>query len=536
MPLESKDLQQKLQEMISSTIHDWPTPQVERVSYQSAGVCLIFGPVERVSTALNSLPAGLKAITFSNQTPEPYDSRLNYVGEIVKIEGHLGTYRAQVMAAGLALDIGSLSINKNGLYDLILDLNDTPLLQQEVLPPGYEHFGHNSAQDIARILDKLALQTGTLYKPRYYFYNESICAHERQNITGCSRCLENCPAAAIQISNEHQIEINSYLCQGCGTCTQSCPGGALSYSYPDRKTMLLRSRQLLESFSLLSQEPANILFYEDSLKENNHLPALLQEIPANVLPFPVHSIAATGMEIWLTLLTSGAASVYLLHPAITTDTVNSSLLNEVQSAQTFLLSFGIEAERIKIINAIELQTLDSQKFQSLPIVNNNNDWTNDKRALLIQALEYLLVISGKKEITCSPNEKCGLGDLKLDKSRCTLCQSCVHLCPMSALSGDTSQLNFKQTACIQCGICVDSCPEHALKLNTVFHFDNGHASRVLFESKNRARCIHCGKAFAEQRLVDKSIELLEKLPSFQSKQVDLLHMCSDCRQQEAMKQ
>ncbi len=537
MPLDSEEQDEILHKMISNTIHDWPVPQVERVSYRSEGMCLIFGPTERVSIALSCLPPGLKSISFSPQIPESYNANQNYVGDIVKIEGYMGTYRAQITAGGENRDIGSLSSNKNRLFDLILDLNDSPLLPQEVFPLGYYHVANNNAQDIDRILGQMAQCIGTLYKPRYYNYNESICAHERQNMTGCSQCLDNCPAAAIQSTDDQLIQINSFLCQGCGSCTQVCPSGALSYTYPDRKTILQRLKQLIESFNLLSNEAPNILFYEDNLKQIDHLSGLLNELPNNILPFPLHSIASIGKDLWLALLASGAASLYLLRPSTASSTVHLSLSNEIQCAQDLLLSLGIEAERIQLIRSTELHKLEYKKFFHLPFSNMNiDDWPNDKRGFLLKALEQLLIVTKRDGLTCPQSTDSGLGSLKLDDTRCTLCQACVHLCPTSALSIDTSLLKFQQTACVQCGICVEGCPEQALKLDPVFFFDPASLPSVLFESKNRAECIHCGKSFADKRFVDKSITLVKNLPFFQAKQVDLLRMCSDCRQQEAMKQ
>ena len=127
----------------------------------------------------------------------------------------------------------------------------------------------------------------------------------------------------------------------------------------------------------------------------------------------------------------------------------------------------------------------------------------------------------------------GLGDLAAREDRCTLCGACARLCPVSALHIQaTHRLYFGATRCTQCGLCIDTCPEDALSTHDRFPLDD--ACRPIHERDQLAHCARCGEAFSTQRLVDKSIALLETLPSFEAGRADLLRMCPACRQLESV--
>ena len=58
------------------------------------------------------------------------------------------------------------------------------------------------------------------------------------------------------------------------------------------------------------------------------------------------------------------------------------------------------------------------------------------------------------------------GAVLVDRDACTLCLSCVSLCPSGALldNPDRPELRFVEDACLQCGLCANICPEDAITL------------------------------------------------------------------------
>ncbi|MGR3759041.1 4Fe-4S binding protein [Roseobacteraceae bacterium NS-SX3] len=125
------------------------------------------------------------------------------------------------------------------------------------------------------------------------------------------------------------------------------------------------------------------------------------------------------------------------------------------------------------------------------------------------------------------------GTVRLDTGACTLCQSCVWLCPADALllSEDGCELSFAESACIQCGLCAAVCPHRALRLEP--RMDLSPAARqphVLHEAEPH-ECICCNKPYVPlstlERLVTRFREGMldggtETLPR-------LFAMCDSCR-------
>lgn len=53
---------------------------------------------------------------------------------------------------------------------------------------------------------------------------------------------------------------------------------------------------------------------------------------------------------------------------------------------------------------------------------------------------------------------------KLDKEKCTGCESCVGDCPSEAISMVDDKAEIDEESCIDCGVCVDSCPAEAISM------------------------------------------------------------------------
>jgi len=53
---------------------------------------------------------------------------------------------------------------------------------------------------------------------------------------------------------------------------------------------------------------------------------------------------------------------------------------------------------------------------------------------------------------------------KVDKKKCTGCESCVAECPSEAISMADGKAAVDADACVECGACVDVCPVEAISL------------------------------------------------------------------------
>src|SRR5512133_752506 len=113
-------------------------------------------------------------------------------------------------------------------FDLVLDLRATPAFSQHALPQGYLRW---DGRELKTLLQLRSL-VGEFGKPRFFAYNPKLCAHSRNEKTGCTACIDVCSASAIESDrSRQQIKVNPNLCIGCGTCSTVCPTGAMGFAY-----------------------------------------------------------------------------------------------------------------------------------------------------------------------------------------------------------------------------------------------------------------------------------------------------------------
>ncbi|MHB8103605.1 MAG: 4Fe-4S binding protein [Methanosarcina sp.] len=46
--------------------------------------------------------------------------------------------------------------------------------------------------------------------------------------TGCGSCIDECPAAAISLSDDDIAVVDEKECLDCGACEDACPNGAIT--------------------------------------------------------------------------------------------------------------------------------------------------------------------------------------------------------------------------------------------------------------------------------------------------------------------
>ena len=523
--------------LMIQAVRDWPAPRGPTVRYHSRGSCLVFGPPERVEMALDLMPPELHCITFSSRLPVGGDPERCFVGQVARVRGHLGNFRARVVTPGGEwLDPGSLSPGGDGRFDMVLDLEDQPLLESEVKPYGYRHCPTTDPEVLEPAVRSLPQWLGEVHKPRFFHYHEALCVHDRQGVSGCQRCLEACPAGAIQ-PGESGIQVDPYLCQGCGTCTLVCPGGALEYAWPEPRVIHQRLQQLLEGYVSMAEGRPSILFYEDTADDPARLEELAGLLPERILPFPLPALAAIGADSWLLALAGGVQQVLLLiTPGIPTATLHH-LEAQVAATRRLLRTLEMDPDRLQLLHRHELKGLAPNLADTGMEVSGQPDATTlpeGKRARLLSAIGKLAT-HRQTGATFDDSIELGLGSLSVDGARCTLCQACINLCPVSALSLQDSALHYRPANCLQCGLCVQGCPEGAMRQVASFPLaalDSG--SLCLHRSAGQASCILCGTPFADRRMVERSIEILQGLPDFDARQIDLLRMCPRCRQEKSL--
>jgi ferredoxin len=125
------------------------------------------------------------------------------------------------------------------------------------------------------------------------------------------------------------------------------------------------------------------------------------------------------------------------------------------------------------------------------------------------------------------------GAVLVDTDACTLCLSCVSLCPSGALGDnpDLPQLRFQEDACLQCGLCANICPENAITLEPQFNLTETALQQVVLNEEEPFACVECGTLFGVKSTVEKIVEKLAGKHSMfaNSDTARMIQMCDGCR-------
>lgn len=443
-------------------------------------------------------------------------------------------------------------------FDLVMDLRADPKMRMSQTPQGYFAPGKDPLNQ-AFVANELLGLIGEFEKPKYFAYNEKVCAHGRNGKVGCNACIDVCSTGAISSlfkSGQGSVEVNPNLCMGCGACSTVCPSGAMRYNYPSVPHQGKEIKTLVNVFSAQrakskqSTAPSLLLHtlkagtqLMDALGRAAHLrPKQFEGLPAFMLPYGIEHIASTGLDLWLGALSYGFGEVVLLMSGDEDPAYRAAL--EVQSAlaNAILAAYGFDA-RIQLIcahSADDLQTVSTamgrlRQRGSLAAICTPATFglSNQKRETVEAVLEHfqkqaktLLPVSG----VVLPKSSF-LGGLAINKEACTLCMSCVGSCPEGALLDnlDEPKLSFIEKQCVQCGICVQTCPEQALTLIPRLLTVEQRKQKVELNETMPFHCISCGKVFGTLKMVDLMLAKLGAHGAFAGAAMDRLKMCSDCR-------
>jgi ferredoxin len=459
--------------------------------------------------------------------------------------------------------IGAISFDRvdrqrNAEFDLILDLRADPKMRMSQTPQGYFAPGKDPLEQ-ALLVNQLLDKVGEFEKPKYFSYNEKVCAHGRNGKVGCSACMDVCSTGAISSlfkGGQGSVEVNPNLCMGCGACATVCPSGAMRYNYPSVVHQGKELKALVTVYSAeakkLNQALAPSLLLHtlkagtqliDGLGRSAHvLPKQFEGLPSFVIPYGIEHIASTGLDLWLGALSYGFSEITLLLSSEEDPAYREALKTQADLANAILQAYGFDA-RIHLIEAHSVGDLQTVS-KAMSILRQRGSLAAlcppasfglslQKRETVEAVLEYL------QKHAKTPLPEAGvvlpksslLGGLTINKDACTLCMSCVSSCPEGALldNPDEPILSFIEKQCVQCGICAQTCPEHALVLNPRLLTVEQRKRKVVLNETQAFHCISCGKPFGTLKMVDLMLSKLGAHGAFSGSAMDRLKMCGDCR-------
>lgn len=519
------------------------------VAYRSHGLLLIIGAEPAALDAAAELIDKVNCVVLvpdAQATPNPgdklYEKKSVRDQEVPVIHaavnqlvGYLGDFSVTVSLSSQEVDLAKAMSLESG-FDIVLDLRRQPGMAHEVLPPGYfAPAGDDKA--FQRAMEEIPDLTGEFEKPRFIHYNPDICAHGERGVTGCTRCLEVCPADALTSLNE-RIHVETHLCQGMGSCATACPTGALRYGYPGPTDTINALRKMIARYRTETSVAPVVLFYssdyggealgESSVSWVDHL-----------LPWQVEEPGTVGMDVWLSCLAFGAGAVRILASEETPESVSTAVKREVGYTNAMAGALGLDPESVAVVADVaalmassdEVRSRGSKLFESGRAVATFGD-IDEKRVLIRLAMDQLVSIAAAVPEMVAMPAQAPFGEIRVDKDACTLCMSCVAVCPVGALSDgvDTPRLDFQEWNCVQCGMCERTCPENAISLHPRFVFDaRARIQKRTLNEEAPFRCIDCGKPFTTQSMIKRMEEKLSGHRMFQGDAINRLKKCEDCR-------
>jgi ferredoxin len=533
-----------------------PMPEVPLIELRSAGVVLVYGCDEHAIEAGTMLEEYLDVTVLiapprAGLTQRRNDyPQLNFpvaLGVIRSAKGHLGAFEMTVddfalpePASGDTLSFGPSRDGAKSKCDIILDLSGkVSLFSAGDLRDGYLRADPGDQAGVLGAVLKARDLIGTFDKPRYVTFTEQLCAHSRSKKSGCTRCLDLCPAGAIAPAGDH-VAIDPNICAGCGQCAAACPTGAASYTVPPSDALMRKLRTLLLSFGRAGGERAIVLVHDEP-HGAPLIDALMQStagLPAQVLPFAVNEITQVGLEAIAAAFLFGASAVrFLLRGRARHDV--SGLIGTLALAEPILAGLGFGLGRVAAIETDDPDILDTM-LRAIPAMEpvlrpaNFLPMAGDKQAVLRQVLRELHRLAPAPADVLALPERAPFGSVQVDAEGCTLCLACVSACPTGALSDNAEQpmLRFTEVACIQCGLCEATCPEKVISLTPQLNFRPETASARILKAEQPFCCIRCGKPFGVRSTIERvTAKLAGKHWMYKDapKRLELIKMCDDCR-------
>ncbi len=523
-------------------------PGAPSVTMRSGGTLLIYGRDERALDAARQLNGRLDVTVLLTKPGEVMPPRVSAVplfkGTIVAVKGHLGAfemvvddYAPSVPSARAALRFEAPRDGAATRCDLILDLTGgPPLVPAHGKRDGYFRPDPGNPAEVQKALFDLTDMVGEFEKPRYVDFRADLCAHSRSRKTGCTRCLEVCPASAIAPAGDH-VAIDPHLCGGCGGCASVCPTGAASYALPARDALFERLRVLLSTYrGAGGRDP--VLLLHDARYGEEMIAALARfgrGLPARVIPFALNEVGQVGFDFFAVAFAYGASQILLLvDPKRAED--RSGLSGELGLVQALTSGLGFGEKRLDVIDAADPDAVEQALWQletPTPPAPASFAAIGGKRALTLLALRHLHAVAPAPIEMLPLPSGAPFGRVVVDSEGCTLCLACVGACPTAALrdNPERPQLGFVEDACIQCGLCKITCPERVIALEPRLNFGDGARSAVVLADEDPYLCIRCGKPFAARASIEKVVDRLAGSHwMFQdAARVARIKMCEDCR-------
>ena len=520
---------------MAALVADAALPRVlpKTVDVISEGTCLILGAPDVAIAAAETLAEALAVtVLVPPNTEVPVTGRFDAVfGILRQASGTLGQFSLAIDALQQVVPGGRGAPTRTNPRDgarsecdIILDLTGgTPLFPAPEKRDGYLRADPGSLPAVADAILAASQMVGTFEKPLFVRMEPALCAHSRAEQPACSNCLNVCPTGAITPAGDH-VSVDSMICAGCGACAAVCPSGAISYDAPPVDQTFRRIDTLAGTFRKGGGTDPRLLVHDAHGAEMIRLAARYgRGIPADVIPMEIDALAGFGHAEMLAALASGFARVDIL---MAPRTERDALVAQTELAN--VIADGISASLLDIDDpdalSDHLYSAEPARALAHPILP-----IGTRRQVARLAAKAL---QPSAEVIALPDHA-PYGAVLVDTEACTLCLSCVSLCPSGALGDnpDLPQLRFQEDACLQCGLCTNICPEKAISLRPQLNLTDAAFTQTVLHEEEPFACIECGSLFGVRSTVER---IMEKLAGNHAMFANpaaarMIQMCDKCR-------
>ena len=511
-----------------------PAAFVRTLDVTSLGVCLIVGAGDVVLPMAEQISGALTVTALITDGAELPTSRDFDVvrGTLKRVTGALGGFNIVINALQQIDPAGrgsfALSDQRDGgksECDILIDLTGgTALVPAPEKREGYLRADPRDPLAVMRLAVEAVQLTGTFEKPLFIKLEESLCAHSRAEQVACSKCIDICPTGAITADGDH-VAIDPMICAGCGACAALCPSTAITYDDPPVAHVLARMQMLARTFRKAGGSNPRLLVHDALGAEMIRLAARFGKgLPSDVIPLELNVISGFGHAEMLAALAHGFAHVDVL---LTPTTERDVLTRELELADAIAgpnrLRLLDETDPDAMVEALYTsQPGDSVSVPVLPMGNRRQIARLSAQALNPDASDPLPL-----------SKDAPYGAVLVDTEACTLCLSCVSLCPSGALvdNPDKPQLRFQEDACLQCGLCSTICPEDAITLQPQMNLADSALTQVILNEEEPFACVECGELFGVKSTVERIMEKLAGTHAMfaTTDTARMIQMCNNCR-------
>jgi ferredoxin len=309
-------------------------------------------------------------------------------------------------------------------------------------------------------------------------FDVTRCANARHAGTGCTRCSDVCPAAALDQSGTAAVpRIDETACIGCGACIPVCPLDAIGDVRPGRESAAVAD--LPPGAVVLVCRPRRDAEVTAPGHVIDHSRCLAALAPEDLLDLA----GDEPRDLWLDDSHCTGCALAVLHGQIADTASDANLLARTFGRPAFahLVSAtapepgpvapagGWRDARGGVLSRRRLFGMVRPGTRG-PAGDERPATTGRRRRLLarLEAWER----SGHP-IASTDQQVAASTGLRVDAERCSACELCARFCPTDALtfvSGagegieQTFELRFRPALCVTCHVCEAACPEHALAL------------------------------------------------------------------------